>query len=228
MHEIVDKTAPFRISRQELSYHRKAFLEQCKLMGRRCKLIVPTRRVLKDTTTSDIYDYDHSNELEYYIMLETDPSKKLLELFGFSKESENSRPLIAHCPMFMYGPHISEQLGNLKEITDETRSLKDILPLKSLTYQLGTITSSDTLSDGYPNRELYDVTVSEGCIIMLAMYNHNSTDIRYESYTVEQVLVTEDASHYIVNLVPMRQKSEGIDDRFVGDSGSRFIYQDDD
>jgi len=92
----------FRPSRFEMRKLRKAMLEHAKLNGRVCKLIQPTTRVLGDYTTSDVYTYENAVKYPYFIHFQSEPPKKMLELFGWSKESTDAKPLLADCPMYRY------------------------------------------------------------------------------------------------------------------------------
>jgi hypothetical protein len=92
----------FRPSRFEMRKLRKAVLEHAKLNGRVCKLVQPKTRTLNKYTTSDVYDYTGAIEYPYYIHFQAEPPKKMLELFGWSKESTDAKPLLADCPMYRY------------------------------------------------------------------------------------------------------------------------------
>jgi hypothetical protein len=91
-----------RPSRREIRMLRKSFLESTKLLGRVCVLIPPSNRTLDKYTNTDTYTYENSPEYPYLIHLQSEPRKKTLELFGFSKESTDTKPLIADCPMYRY------------------------------------------------------------------------------------------------------------------------------
>lgn len=81
---------------------RIAFLESSKILGRVCLLVQPTSRTLSKYTTTDVYSYTGSLEYPYYIHLQSEPNKKMLELFGWSTESTDAKPLLADCPMYRY------------------------------------------------------------------------------------------------------------------------------
>lgn len=109
----------FRPSRFEMRKLRKAFLESSKILGRTCRLIQPTGRNLSKYTTSDTYSYEGAIEYPYFIHFQAEPNKKMLELFGWSKESGDSKPLLADCPMYRY-----------PVITDEPETLLDVDGIK--------------------------------------------------------------------------------------------------
>lgn len=205
-----------RISRPELSYHQKSFYELCVLQGRKCKISIPIERNLPDTTTTDYYKYDDEHTYDYYIMLESDPSRKMLELFGWSKESSDAKPIIAHCPFY-----------RSRVASDPVLPTEDDPDKPS--FSLGTLTSRKS-SDGYPKKDIVPIRVSEGCKIVIKTYmSDNPSDFTNQSFTVEKVVNTEDNSYLSVNLVPERTTSVGVETKTEkGDSGSRFIMQDDD
>lgn len=92
----------FRPSRYEMRKLRKAFLESSKILGRVCLLVQPTSRTLSKYTTTDVYSYTNAIEYPYFIHLQSEPNKKMLELFGWSTESTDAKPLLADCPMYRY------------------------------------------------------------------------------------------------------------------------------
>lgn len=105
----------FRPSRFEMRKLRKAFLESSKILGRTCLLIQPTGRNLDKYTTSDIYSYTNAVEYPYFMHFQAEPPKKMLELFGWSKESGDAKPLLADCPMYRY-PKPTENPNTLLDI----------------------------------------------------------------------------------------------------------------
>lgn len=177
-----------RPSRQELMYHKKAFLECSKLLGRKCKLIYPMERDLGRYTTSDKYSYSYKARYDYYIQLQDDPTKDMLEAFGYSKES-SEKPLIALCPMLRY---------------------------KTMDIDM------DEHEKGY----LYPANITEGCLITIEMYDdHDQKSDQY--FTVEKVIMKDDSHYYTVNLIPFRDKIEGLNEMLRPSSGSKFIRQSD-
>lgn len=197
-------------------------------MGRKCIISIPINRDLPNTTTTDYYEYDDTHKYEYYIFIQEDPSKKLLELFGFSKESTNAKPLIALCPAYREKT-TDELLGVAPICRPSLLDINDSSVDSKYTFTLGSISSSDNMSDGYPKDNLTRIDISEGCKLEILMYHDDNPSVHeYQSYTVEQVLQVEDSAYYTVNLVPERSSSKGVSHEDRGDSGSRYIMQDDD
>lgn len=224
-----------RISRNELSYHQKSFYEQCKLTGRECYVQIPITRDLPEVTTTDYYTYDDYHKYKYYILLDSDPPRKILELFGFSKESNDAKPLIAHCPY--YREKTEDELLDESLIPDTSLIHDPIDPpdefdvdYEDYTFALGTVTSIDNQSDGYPRSDMARFVLSEGCKILIKMhYDDNKDFYNYQSYTVEKIVNVEDDSYVLANLVPERTSSTGVvEDKNKGNSGSRFLLQNDD
>lgn len=81
---------------------RKAFLESSKVLGRTCKLVIPTSREIPLYSTAEKYIYTNAPELPYFIHIVSEPKKKMLEAFGWNPESGDEKPLIADCPMYRY------------------------------------------------------------------------------------------------------------------------------
>jgi hypothetical protein len=183
----------FRPSRPEMGVLRKNFLESCKILGRTCILIQPTLRTLDKYTTSDKYDYTNAIEYPYFIHFQAEPKKKMLELFGFSAESTDARPLLADCPYYRY-PKFGESIANAQQV-------------------LAT--------------KVFPVALSEGCLIKIEMYDWAVDTVRVETYEVEKVISGDDRVNYIINLVPYRALTTGVELVDKPDSGSSFIKQSD-
>lgn len=106
----------FRPSRDELVYHKKSFLENCRLGGRVVEVTNPITHTRVPYSTSDTYEYETSSYTQY-IQLSEDLPKRQLELYGFFKEDATSKPLVAFIPVYRYAnPELYIEDGGLRSI----------------------------------------------------------------------------------------------------------------
>ena len=183
----------FRPSRREISVLRKSFLESTKLLGRTCHLIQPVSRTLDKYTTTDTYSYTNAIRYPYYVHFINEPKKKMLDLFGWSYESKDEKPLLADMPMYRY-PHA----------TDPTTAYLNVNGVS-----------------------VVPVVISEGCILELESYDHTEVTKVIQQFEVEKVISGDDRVNYLVNLVPRKILTFGVDPEDRPESGSTFIRQSD-